>query len=246
MREIAHAPADLDPKTNRHAAGQKLVMDETQRLLSVYLVAEKAASEYSHTPTDEALSGRFTDLVKELLSGLQNMGPDHLREMSWINPILLGSCIQSKNEKIRLAVQKLVQSTTPGSTTPYPAPPVKKEDAEKVEESALAEVAPANNDKDGEVVPASGEDAEAVTEEQPTSSDVAAGEAPDEEQLRAEVNPEPSVEENKDSVGSAKEALPDGGEAESADDEIAHYLSQSEVTKAGDAPSNNDQERIAI
>lgn len=121
-KEIAQAPTDADPKSNRNAAGQKLVMDETQRLLSKFLEAERSASEYRHTPVDEAIYARLTDLVKELLSGFQNMGAEHLKEMSWINPILLGSCIQSNNGEIRFAVQKLVRSTTPGSTTPYPTP----------------------------------------------------------------------------------------------------------------------------
>jgi hypothetical protein len=126
MKEISQA-LDLDPKVNRNAAGQRLVVDETQRLLSKFLEAEKAASEYRHTSVDDALHLRFASLVKELLTGFQNMGTEHLKDMSWLNPVLLGSCIQSKNEEIRFAVQKLVQSTTPGSTTPYPAPSPKNE-----------------------------------------------------------------------------------------------------------------------
>lgn len=138
-KEIAHAPPDFDPKTNRYAAGQKLVMDETQRLLTKFLAVERAAAEYRHTPADEAMNVRFVKLVKELLSGFQNMGSDHLIEMSWINPILLGSCIQCKNEDIRFAVQKLVQSTTPGKTTPYPEPSPKNANGEGSHESASAE-----------------------------------------------------------------------------------------------------------
>jgi hypothetical protein len=121
-REIAQAPANFDPKTNRNVAGQKLVMDETQRLLSRYLDVERAASEYKHNTEDDVLLSKFTDLVKELLSGYQNMGVDSLKDMPWLSPILLGSCIQCKNEEIRLMVQKLVQGTAPGSTSPYPTP----------------------------------------------------------------------------------------------------------------------------
>jgi rhodanese-related sulfurtransferase len=121
VKEIAQAPADADVKSNRFAAGRKLVAEETQRLLSYFLKSEHAAAQYSHYAKDEALHTRYTSLVMELLSGFGKMDGEHLKDLAWINPVLLGTCIQSKNENIRLAVQKLVQRMAP-TPSPYPAP----------------------------------------------------------------------------------------------------------------------------
>jgi rhodanese-related sulfurtransferase len=121
IKEIAQAPSEADPKMNRYTAGQRLVADETQRLLSFFLKSENAAAQYQHGEIDEALHARFTALVNELLSGFSKMDNDHLKDMAWIDPVLLGTCIQSKNENIRLAVQKLVQRTAP-PPKPYPSP----------------------------------------------------------------------------------------------------------------------------
>lgn len=124
MTEVAQVPVDADLKSNKFAAAQKLVTDETQRLLTAFLARERAATQYRHTENDETLHAQLTSLVLELLSELSKMDNEHLKDMSWINSVLLGTCIQSKNEEIRLTVQKLVQRTSPPQN-PYPAPPVK-------------------------------------------------------------------------------------------------------------------------
>lgn len=113
VEDIAKAPSEGDAKTNRAIAGKKLVFEETQRLLVSFLEKENAATQYGHTEQDEAVYIKFTALVKELLTGYNSMDAEYLKSMSWINTVLLGSCIQSKNEDIRLAVQKLVNRTTP-------------------------------------------------------------------------------------------------------------------------------------
>lgn len=102
MKEVAQAPADADVKNNRFAAGQKLVVDSTQAMLDSFVKKEKAASEYRHPKADEIVYERYTALVNELLSGYGNMDSDHLHDMAWISPVLLSSCIRSKNEDIRL------------------------------------------------------------------------------------------------------------------------------------------------
>ena len=99
-------------KSNRFPAGQKLVVDMTQALLDSFVKKEKAASEYRHSKEDENVYKRYTALVTELRSGFGNMDSNHLQEMSWISPVLLSSCIRSKNEDIRLMVQKLVAKTS--------------------------------------------------------------------------------------------------------------------------------------
>uniref|UniRef100_A0A7S3P3I7 SEC7 domain-containing protein n=1 Tax=Amphora coffeiformis TaxID=265554 RepID=A0A7S3P3I7_9STRA len=120
MKEVVQAPADADAKTNRHTAAQKLVVDETQGLLTRFLDAERTASQYRHEDADEKLHARLVALVLELLKGYINMNSDHLKDMTWISPVLLSSCIQSKNENVRNSVQKLVQLTSPASSNNLP------------------------------------------------------------------------------------------------------------------------------
>jgi len=144
IQEIADAPADADPKSNRFAQGQKLVVELTEGLLMSFVQKEEAASRYSHSILEEVVYKRYTALVHELLSGYGNMETEYLQKMSWISPVLLGSCIRSKNEEIRLMVQKLVSRTSGDSTSsaPYPSPTAPKS-AEAKEDNVAAEPAEA-------------------------------------------------------------------------------------------------------
>jgi hypothetical protein len=141
MKDVVQNPIGENTKTDRGKA-QTLVVDETQRLLSGFLVTERAASQYRATEEEEAIHSRFLALVKELLTEYNNMESEHLKDMHWINPVLLSSCIQSKNGEIRGVVQKLVQRTSPVLPSPaYPAPPVV---VAKVKPSVLSSVIPAS------------------------------------------------------------------------------------------------------
>jgi hypothetical protein len=141
MKDVVQNPVGENVKTDR-AKAQTLVLDETQRLLSGFLVTERAASQYRATEEEEAFHSRFLALVKELLTEYNNMEPEHLKDMHWINPVLLSSCIQSKNGDIRGVVQKLVQRTAPVLPSPaYPAPPAV---VAKVKPSILPSVMPAD------------------------------------------------------------------------------------------------------
>jgi hypothetical protein len=131
IREIVESPPEADPKTNRFATGQKLVSDLTQGMLIAFVEKERLASKYRSSFVEKAIYVRITSLVNELLAGYGNMDPGHLQKMYWINPVLLSSCIQSKNEEIRLMVQKLVGRTSIPKDPPgkQPAvPPMKVED----------------------------------------------------------------------------------------------------------------------
>lgn len=131
MKDIVEAPPDADPKTNRFATGQKLVADLTQGMLIAFVEKERLASKYRNSFAEKAIYVRLTHLVNELLAGYGNMDPAHLQKMCWINPVLLSSCIQSKNEEIRLMVQKLVGRTSIPKDPPGKQPtlaPMKVED----------------------------------------------------------------------------------------------------------------------
>ena len=122
--EIVEAPSNVDPKTNRFVQGQKLVIELTEGLLMSYLQTEEAALTYRHTELDAFWHKRYNDLVEEFLIGLGTMEDDHLKQMSWMSPVLLSSCIRSKSEAIRGMVQTLVARTSPAPTPtqPYPSP----------------------------------------------------------------------------------------------------------------------------
>jgi hypothetical protein len=245
-REIAQAPANFDPKTNRNVAGQKLVMDETQRLLSRYLDVERAASEYKHNTEDDVLLSKFTDLVKELLSGYQNMGVDSLKDMPWLSPILLGSCIQCKNEEIRLMVQKLVQGTAPGSTSPYPTPKthIPAEGSEFLKNAATVdvdvkegqqEVADVDNEDSGT---AEGEPSAAEESNQENSDEGLQGYADDEGNGSAEGDSSAAEESSQESIDKVPQEVADveGSGAVEGDSSAAEEKSRERIDKdLGDA-----------
>jgi hypothetical protein len=149
MKEIVQAPSNGDPKCNRFVQGQKQVVELTEGMLMSFVQKEEAASLYRHTELDEIVYKRYTGLAQELLSGYGNMDDDHLKQMSWISPVLLSSCIRSKNEVIRLIVQKLVSRTSPAATpaAPYPSPTAKTPEI-KGAEGVAARESPADRPAD--------------------------------------------------------------------------------------------------
>lgn len=137
MSEVAEAPAIADPKTNRFLQGQKQVIEWTEGMLMSFVQKEEAALLYRRTEMDELIYKRYTGLVQELLAGYGNMDDEHLQQMHWISPVLLSSCIRSKNEDVRIMVQKLVSRTSPAPhpVAPYPSP---AKPSEAIETEAVA------------------------------------------------------------------------------------------------------------
>jgi hypothetical protein len=119
--EIVQVPVSTDPKVNRFAQGQKLVLELTEGLLTSFVQAEDAAMQYRHTDIDTILYNRYTELVQELLTGFGMMDDAYVQQMSWMSPVLLSSGIRCKNESIRYMVQKLVARTS--SPSPPPSAP---------------------------------------------------------------------------------------------------------------------------
>jgi len=120
--EVAVALAEDDPKTNRYRAAQKFVIDETQHLLKTFVRTEKNVAQGNASPIQEELHKRFTKLAKELVKGLVNLRHEHVLKMTWLNPILLSSCLESKNEDVLEGIRKFVEMTeTEPKTDPKPA-----------------------------------------------------------------------------------------------------------------------------
>jgi len=168
IKEIAEAPSDADPKSNRFTQAQKLVVELTEGVLLSFVQKEEAASQYNHSALEDAIYKRYTALVHELLSGYGNMDSVYLQKMPWISPVLLSSCIRSKNEDIRLMVQKLVSRTSADATpaAPYPAPsPPKPKTSEAQDETAAEPENVASSQENG---------AEADKVASPTADELAA------------------------------------------------------------------------
>ena len=206
IKEIAEAPPDADPKSNRFTQGQKQVVELTEGLLMSFVQKEEAASQYRHSELEELVYKRYTALVQELFAGYGSMDDIFLRKMSWISPVLLSSCIRSKNEEIRLMVQKLVSRASGDSTpaAPYPSPTAPKpaEAKEGKASAALTAAAtpPAQTEggEEGNVV-------EPAVSTAPTSASVPAD---------AGVEPVQVDDENGPQSGKADHPLPNGSAAE--------------------------------
>jgi hypothetical protein len=231
MKDVVKAPSGADVKTDPFAAAQMLVLDETQRLLSGFLVKERAAAQYSATAEDEALHSRSLALVKELLTAYNNMESEHLKDMLWLSPVLLGSCIQSKNGEIRGLVQKLVQHTSP-PPKPYPSPvkpvPPSPTHASETHAEATSSADPPAPLGEGEVGTAvsnggsvaekSATETEVHTAEEPESEPVAGESATEmEEEHTAE---EPESEESATELEMEEEQTSEESESEPTKQEL--------------------------
>ncbi len=146
MIEIAQVPASTDPKVNRFAQGQKLVLELAEGLLTSFVQAEDVAMQYRHTDIDTILYNRYTELVQELLTGFGMMDDEYVQQMSWMNPILLSSGIRCKNESIRYMVQKLVARTSSPPTATSTSGPSTTTTA--VPTAPSIDVEPNSNDPD--------------------------------------------------------------------------------------------------
>jgi hypothetical protein len=94
---------------SRQASAQALVKEQTQDLVSAFLEKEAiVAGDGKKSSLDIALFNRLTTLVKDMLAGYGKLPDEHLKLMSWLNPVM-SSCIHTNNEDIRLAIQKLVK-----------------------------------------------------------------------------------------------------------------------------------------
>lgn len=121
LPSVVQASSEDETKTNTFSAAQKLVVDETGKLLAALIDAEQKASN-TRQPIDNMILERKSKLVSELLAGYNSMDSDHLKDMSWINPVLLSICVQSQSDAIRASIQKLMRRTSTASEAPYPPP----------------------------------------------------------------------------------------------------------------------------
>lgn len=94
---------------SRQAAAQDVIKEQTQALVSAFLEKEALVnSDGKSLSLDVKAFERLMNLVQDMLAGYTKLTDEHLKQMSWLNPVL-SSCIHTSNEDIRLAIQKLVE-----------------------------------------------------------------------------------------------------------------------------------------
>mmetsp|Transcript_59904 Transcript_59904/g.147208 ORF Transcript_59904/g.147208 Transcript_59904/m.147208 type:complete len:2160 (-) Transcript_59904:645-7124(-) len=98
---------------SRQAVAQTLVKEETKAVVSAFLAMEAivGTTEGKKTTEDVKLFDQLTSLTRDMLAGYAKLPDEHLSEMSWLSPVL-GTCIHTGSEDIRLAIQKLILKFT--------------------------------------------------------------------------------------------------------------------------------------
>ena len=100
--------AEIATEGSYQASAQSLIKEQTQSLVTAFLEREAAiGNEAKPSLADVKSFERLKGLVKDMLAGYDKIPEEHLGLMSWLNPVLT-SCINTGDESIRLAIQKLV------------------------------------------------------------------------------------------------------------------------------------------
>ena len=115
MECVAITPPDSDEGADRVAEAQKVVKEQTQKLLSACIAKEAAGMQKGCSSEDAVLGNASSKLILWFLEGFDNMEPSHLRHLDWLNPVLLTWCTRSKDESIQKSVHDLLEKTSPAS-----------------------------------------------------------------------------------------------------------------------------------
>lgn len=124
---------------NPVAEAQKVVKEQTQKLLSVCIAKEAAGLQKGCSHEDREVGNASTALVLSFLAGFDKMDADHLTYLDWLNPVLLSWCTRSQNESIQKGVKALLEKTSPAA----PVKPPKDEPAVEDESESATAPAPA-------------------------------------------------------------------------------------------------------
>ena len=119
---------------NPVAEAQKVVKEQTHKLLSVCIAKEVAGLQKGCTREDREVGKASTALVLSFLAGFDSIDSDHLSYLDWLNPVLLSWCTRSQNESIQKGVKALLEKTSPAS----PVKPSNDESSVEDDETAPA------------------------------------------------------------------------------------------------------------
>ena len=115
-----------EEETNMTKARLSLLKEETQTIISNFLDKEAKVDELARATSQEELMlgacrsaevGYFTQLVCELLDGINKFDNNGLSKLSWLCT-MLSSLIQSNNKALRVVVHVLVSRMFEGPMSP--------------------------------------------------------------------------------------------------------------------------------
>jgi len=93
---------------SKQTSAQSVVKEQTSALVGAYLEKEEAMKTRKSSSVDSQVFDRLTNLVIALLTGYDKLTDEQLTVMVWLNPVL-SAFIQTGNESVRLAAQKLLK-----------------------------------------------------------------------------------------------------------------------------------------
>lgn len=121
MDSIAQTSSSTDTETATLVAeAQKVVREQTQKFLAACIAKETAVSLKGHSQDDVVLYEASRKLVLNFLSSFDEMDTNRLRNLEWLNPVLLSWCTRSKYEPIQKAVHDLLEKTSPAGASNSP------------------------------------------------------------------------------------------------------------------------------
>jgi len=115
MDSVAITLPDSDSGAASVAEAQKVVKEQTQKLLSACIAKEAAGLQKGCSPEESVLGKSSVALIMAFLSGFASMERSHLRHLEWLNSTLLTWCTRSKTESIQKSVHDLLEITSPAS-----------------------------------------------------------------------------------------------------------------------------------
>lgn len=96
-----------DLEASRATEVQSLLEEQTQSLLSAYMLKERSIKRTS-APRDATHLMMLSDLVKDLLASYNSLDDASLLRVDWLCP-LLTSCARSNDQSIRESVQTILE-----------------------------------------------------------------------------------------------------------------------------------------
>jgi hypothetical protein len=115
MESVAITPPGSDESAILVAESQKVVKEQTQKLLAAFVAKEAAAFQKGASNDDVALYEASRDMIQEFLSDFGKADNSILPYLDWLNPVLLTWCTRSKSKPIQTAVHDLLEKTSPAS-----------------------------------------------------------------------------------------------------------------------------------
>ena len=115
MECVAISPSDSDESANLVAESQKVVKEQTQKVLAAFITKESVALKKGASKEDVVLYEALRDMVLACLSDFGKTDTRILPHLDWLNPIFLSWCTRSKSKSIQTAVHDLLEKTSPAS-----------------------------------------------------------------------------------------------------------------------------------